>query len=482
MSQNIDQLARDILKWVGGESNIHSLVHCATRLRFVLKEPSKDQKEMLNQTVGVIGVVESGGQFQVVIGSHVPKVYEAIHHITPLKTDEQSTLPQTNLLNRAIDFLAGSFTPLIGVMAGTGILKGFIAILQVAGLLDPSSDTYTVLDATASSTFYFLPILLAITSAQKLKTNPFIAVSMASALLYPSIVAISARETPFVFLGFELATMNYAYSVIPILMAVWLQSWILRWFEALWHPALRTFFAPACTLLLTIPLTLSIIGPLGGQLGQWIAGGLSWLYQTSAVATGMVVGAIWQVLVIFGVHWSVVPIMINNMAVNGFDLLGPLTAAAVLGQAGATFAVFLKSKNADIKSLAGSTTFSGILGITEPLIYGITLRFKKPFVCGVLGGALIGAGGTKMFSFGFSGLLLYPVIIGEGSNIVMYTIGMLVAFISAAALTYIFGYSDDLLPQASTKPQSALPQALSSAHSKAKSSHCQKWKIQCLPH
>lgn len=455
MAKDFSKLAQEILQRVGGEQNIHSLVHCATRLRFVLKDRAKADKDALNQTAGVISVVESGGQCQIVIGNNVPKVYAEIMKIANIQAGDTTDLPKPSLINRAIDFLAGSFTPLIGVMAGAGILKGLIAILQVAGLLDPASGTFTVLDAAASSTFYFLPILLAITCAAKVKASPYIAVAVAGALLYPSIVAISSSGKPLEFLGFELATMTYTYSVIPILIAVWAQSYIQRFFENFWHESVRNFFAPACTLLVVVPLTLAVIGPIGGAIGNGIAAVLEWLYSASPIATGVVVGALWQVLVIFGIHWSIVPIMINNMAVVGFDLIGPLTAAAVLGQAGATFAVFLKSRNKEIKSLAGSTAFSGVLGITEPLIYGITLRFKKPFVCGVIGGAIggavIGFGGTKAFAFGFSGLLLYPVIIGEGSNIVMYTVGMIVAFIAAGALTYLFGYSDAMLPAQAVK-------------------------------
>ncbi|WP_150538237.1 beta-glucoside-specific PTS transporter subunit IIABC [Actinobacillus vicugnae] len=455
MAKDFSKLASDIIRLVGGEGNVHSLVHCATRLRFVLKDRAKAEKDLLNQTVGVISVVESAGQFQVVIGNNVPKVYAEIMAQANIQAGSEADLPKVSLLSRGIDFLSGSFTPLIGVMAGSGILKGLLAILQVAGLINPASGTFTVLDATATSTFYFLPMLLAFTAANKLKTSPYIAVAVAGALLYPSIVAISQSGKPLEFLSFELATMNYAYSVIPILLAVWAQSYIQRFFEGIFHESVRNFFAPASTLLIVVPLTLALIGPIGGGIGSTIAAGLAWLYEASPVATGVVIGAFWQPLVIFGVHWSVVPIMINNMAIVGFDLIAPFTAAAVLGQAGATVAVFLKTRNKTIKSLAGSTSFSGVLGITEPLIYGITLRFKKPFVCGVIGGAVGGAimalSPVKMFAFGFSGLLFYPSIIGEGSSVVSYTLGMVVAFVVACVATYFFGYNDNMLPQQAVK-------------------------------
>ncbi len=451
MAKDFGKLAQEIIQQVGGEQNVHSLVHCATRLRFVLKDRTKANKDALSQTAGVISVVESGGQFQVVIGNNVPKVYAEIMNIANIEAGDTKDLPKASVINRAIDFLAGSFTPMIGVMAGSGILKGVLAILSVAGWIDPQSGTYLVLDATASATFYFLPVFLAFSSSQKLKTSPYIAVGVATALLYPSLVEIASNGKDLVLFGFDVAVMTYTYSVIPILLAVWAQSYVQRFFEKIWHESVRNFFAPACTLAVVVPLTLLIIGPIGSGIGHALASALSWMMEVSPVLTGLFVGGIWQVLVIFGVHWSVVPIMINNMAVIGFDVIAPLTGAAVLGQAGATFAVFLKSRNKEIKSLAGSTAFSGVLGITEPLIYGITLRFKKPFIYGVVGGAIGGAvmalSTVKMFAFGFSGLLLYPVLIGPESSLLFYSFGLATAFLVGCILTYLFGYNDDMLPK-----------------------------------
>lgn len=446
MAKDFSKLASDIIRLVGGEQNINSLVHCATRLRFVLKDAEKADRVALNQTAGVISVVESGGQFQIVIGNNVPKVYAEIMKTVHIESCE---MPKASLLNRAIDFLSGSFTPLIGVMAGAGILKGLIAILTVAGVVDPASGTMTILDAAASGTFYFLPMFLAFTSANKLRTNPFIAVGVAAALVYPPIVEATSKGGLNLF-SFDLITMNYAYSVIPILLAVLVQSYVLRFFEKIWHESVRNFFAPACTLLVVVPFTFAVIGPIGGSVGNIVAAGLMWVNDVSPIALGAVMGAIWQPLVIFGVHWSIVPISLSNMATIGYDLLVPLTAASVLGQAGATVAVFLKTKDSELKSLAGSTSFSGFMGITEPLIYGVTLRFKKPFICGVIGGAVGGAvmamSTVKMFAFGFSGLLLYPQLIGEGSSLMSYSLGMLVAFIVALVITYFWGFNDNMLP------------------------------------
>ncbi|KGQ69600.1 PTS beta-glucoside transporter subunit IIABC [Chelonobacter oris] len=449
MAKDFTILAAEIIRLIGGEQNIHSLMHCATRLRFVLKDQRLADKNRLNQTAGVISVIESGGQFQIVIGNNVPKVYTAIMQQAKIQTDAAVATTKPSLLNRAIDYLAGVFTPLIGVMAGAGILKGLVAILSVTNVLSQDSGTFLVLDATASGTFYFLPLFLAITAAKKMNTSPFIALAIAAALVYPTIVAATASGNPIDFLGFDLALMTYTYSVIPILLAVWAQHYVLAFFENRLHESIRNFFAPAFTLLIIVPFTFLVIGPIGSGIGNGLAAALAWLYQGSPVLSGLVMGALWQVLVIFGVHWSVVPIMINNMAVLGFDVFLPMTAAAVLGQAGATIGVLLKTRNNDLKSLAGSTAFSGVLGITEPLIYGVTLRFKKPFICGMIGGAvggaLIAVGGTKSFAFGFSGLLGYPVMIGAESSLTAYSLGMLVAFVIAVILTYLFGFNDAML-------------------------------------
>ncbi|SMB79461.1 PTS system beta-glucoside-specific IIA component, Glc family /PTS system beta-glucoside-specific IIB component, Glc family /PTS system beta-glucoside-specific IIC component, Glc family [Pasteurella testudinis DSM 23072] len=468
MAKDFSKLASEIVCLVGGEQNIHSVVHCATRLRFVLKDQAAADKVRLNQTAGVISVIESGGQFQVVIGNNVSKVYAEIVKQTDIQQGNAADLPKPSLLNRAIDFLASTFTPLIGVMAGAGILKGLVALLTISGLFAADSGTLLVLDATASSTFYFLPILLAITAAKKMCTNPYIAVAVAAALVYPTIVSATASGNPIDFLGIELSLMTYTYSVLPILLAVWLQSYVLRFFEQILHETVRTFFAPALTLLVVVPLTFLVIGPIGAGFGNVLAAGLSWLYQSSPILTGIVVGALWQVLVIFGLHWSIAPIIINNMAVIGFDVLLPMTGAAVLGQVGATVGVLLKTHNKELKSLAGSTAFSGFLCVTEPLIYGVTLRFKKPFICGVIGGAIGGAvmavGGTKAFAFGFSGLLAYPVLIGPGSNLLAYSLGMLVALISAAILTYGFGFKDTMLAPAAEQTAANAESAVTAQH------------------
>ncbi|TDQ59854.1 PTS system beta-glucoside-specific IIA component (Glc family) /PTS system beta-glucoside-specific IIB component (Glc family) /PTS system beta-glucoside-specific IIC component (Glc family) [Mesocricetibacter intestinalis] len=448
MAKNFSTIAAEIISAVGGEQNIHSLVHCATRLRFVLKDPQKADKTGITHISGVISLVESGGQFQVVIGNNVAKVYAEILNIADIKTDCDSTCAQPNRLNRAIDFISSVFTPLIGIMVASGLVKGTTATLSLIGLLDMQSGAAKLLNTTGDAFFYFLPLALAFTAATKLKANPFLALGIAASLVYPGMVEATAGGQTLKLLGINFPLMNYTYSVIPVLIAVFLQSYVQRFFENILHEAIRSFLAPTFTLLLIVPLSFMLIGPLGAGIGYALAFSVDWMYVTSPLLTGLIMGGIWQILVIFGIHWSIVPIMINNLAISGYDILIPIvTGAGVLGQVGAAMGVFARTRRNELKTTAASASLSGLFGITEPIIYGITLRFKKPFIfgciAGAVGGGIIGVGATKAFAFSFGGLLGFPTMIGNDSNVWAYALGMGVAFVLSFMLTYLFGYRDD---------------------------------------
>ncbi|QNS15712.1 beta-glucoside-specific PTS transporter subunit IIABC [Mannheimia bovis] len=446
MAKDFSKLAQSILQLVGSEQNIHSLTHCATRLRFVLKNALKADKDTLNQTAGVISVVESGGQFQIVIGNNVPKVYTEIMKIAKIESSNEADVEKPSLLNQVIDFISGSFSPLMGVLVATGLFKGLVSILVLSGVLTPQTGTHTVFNAIGDGFFYFLPIVLAFTAANKLSTNPYLAVAIAAMLLHPTMIASTSDGKAMDFLGFSLLQMNYIYSVMPILIAVFVQSYVLRWFENIFHESIRNFLAPFFTLLVVVPITLLIIGPFGVGLGDTLVAGINWLYESSALLTGLVLGAIWQVMVIFGIHWSITPVILNNLAAGQDIILPIIGGATVLGQTGAVIGVFFKTRQAALKSIAGSASIGGLFGITEPIIYGVNLRFKKPFIfgciAGAVGGAIIAVGGAKAFTFSFGGLLGFPAIIGEGSNIWAYVLGMLSAFVIGFVLTYLFGYKD----------------------------------------
>ncbi|WP_243297811.1 PTS beta-glucoside transporter subunit IIBCA [Bacillus litorisediminis] len=447
-----EKLAKEIIELVGGEKNVTSLVHCATRLRFVLKDTSKANKGKLENTEGVITVKESGGQFQVVIGNTVPEVYNAIGKVSNILSenkakDTSNQGKKGNIVGRTIDVISSIFAPLLGVMAGAGILKGLLLIATNFGWLDPASTTYIILAATADSLFYFLPLLLAVTTARKFEANVFTALTIAGALLYPSIITLRTDGVETDFFGIPVTLMSYSSTVIPIILAVIAMSKLEKVCNRFIHDSVKNFLTPLISLVIILPLTLIVFGPIGVNVGNAIADGLVAVFSWSPLLAGAILGASWQLLVIFGVHWGLIPVFINNVAVYGRDGVKPATTASVFAQTGAAFGVFLKTKNKKLKALAGSTTITALFGITEPAVYGVTLRLKRPFIAGIIGGAvggaIIGQAGTQAFASGAPGLLTLPIFYGPGGQgFPGLILGIVAAFIVSAVLTYILGFED----------------------------------------
>ncbi|MBR2564571.1 MAG: PTS glucose transporter subunit IIA [Paenibacillus sp.] len=448
MSQ--EKLAREIVERVGGEKNVQSLVHCATRLRFVLKDDSKADKAGLEKTEGVIAVKENGGQFQVVVGNKVPEVYQAIGQITNILDDSSSKekgSKKVKGLGGIIDVISSIFAPLLGVMAGAGILKGLLLIANNLEWLDKADTTYIILYAAADSLFYFLPLLLAVTTARKFQGNVFVALTIAGALIYPTIIQLKTDGTATDFFGIPVVLMSYSSTVIPIILAVIVMSKLEKFFNKLLHDSIKNFVTPLFLLVIMVPLTLIVFGPFGVYVGDAIASAMVAAFGFSPLLAGAVLGASWQLLVIFGVHWGLVPVFINNIAVHGQDGVKPAATASVFAQTGAAFGVMLKTKNKKLKTLAGSSTLTALFGITEPAIYGVTLPLKRPFIAGVIGGAvggaIIGQAGTQAFASGAPGLLTLPIFYGPGGQgfpgLIM---GITASFVVSAVLTYIMGFKD----------------------------------------
>ncbi|AIQ40389.1 beta-glucoside-specific PTS transporter subunit IIABC [Paenibacillus sp. FSL R5-0912] len=441
-------LSKQIITLVGGEGNVNSVFHCATRLRFKLKDNSKANKAALEKTPGVITVVENSGQFQVVIGNNVSQVFEQIMKETSLQDAEKSgndeSSESTGVLGKAVDIISSIFSPILGALAGAGILKGLLALILSLEWISGTSGTYLILNAASDSVFYFLPVFLAVTAARKFKANPFVSIAVAGALIYPSVIAAVGSPDPLNFLGIKIVLINYSSSVIPIILAVWVQSYVEKWFRSFIHESVRNILVPMFALLIVIPLTFLAFGPVGSLISDGLASGYTWLYNLSPLVAGAIAGAFWQVFVIFGVHWGFVPIMLSNIATLGHDTMLPILCAAVLSQAGAVFGVFLKSRNPQLKALAGSSTLAAIFGITEPTIYGVTLKLKKPFIyaciSGAIGGAIIAQGGARALSFSLPGLLALPTYFGTG--FIWVIIGIAVAFLLAAVLVFVLGFDD----------------------------------------
>lgn len=449
-----EKTAQQILASIGGEANISSLVHCATRLRFKLKDTSSADKAVTTDIDGVISVVESGGQYQVIIGNRVSEVFNAIQSLLQhsdetannnTRETSQSEQKET-LFSRTVDIISGIFTPFLGALAASGILKGMLLMLSSFGWMSKESGAYVIWFAAADSIFYFLPIAIAITSAKKFAANIFVALSVAGALVYPTLIAMFNDKAALDFFAIPVILMRYTSSVIPIIFSVWLLSLLERFLNRILHDSIRNFINPLICLMVIVPVTLIAIGPLGTWLSLGLAQGYEYIYNLSPMVAGVVTGIGWQYLVIFGLHWAFVPIMYNNISVHGYDTLKPLFAPSNFAQAGAAFGVFLKTKNPKIKQIAGPATVTGLFGIVEPIIYGISLRYKKPFlwatIGGGIGGGICGFIGATSLAPGIPGLASLPIFYGPAFTGFIFSI--IFSFIFTAVMTYTFGFNDNM--------------------------------------
>ncbi|PTM25564.1 PTS beta-glucoside transporter subunit IIABC [Lacticaseibacillus rhamnosus] len=441
-------LAKQLLKLVGGKQNINQVWHCATRLRFTLKDQDKVPKEKVEALDGVITVVEASGQFQVVIGNNVSDVYQEVVKLEPSLSDgtegpatvthEKMTFKRA--FNGLLTFISGVFTPFLGAMAGAGILKGLLSLAVVLGWLTTKSGAYQIWWAAADGIFYFLPLALAFTAAKQLKVNQFVAMAIAAAMVYPNIVALVGKPS-IDFFGIPVVAANYTATVLPILLVVVVQKFLEPFFNKIWHESVRNILAPLCLLVVIVPLTMLVVGPVSSILSNGLATAIVSLNKSVPVLAGMILGGFWQVFVIFGVHWALVPVMMNNIALYGTDPMMPILLPAVLAQAGAAFAVFLKARDAKMKSLAGSSTITALFGITEPTIYGITLKLKKPFYCacvaGAVGGIIVAMSGAGANVASLASVLSLPTYLGKGFSVSV--IGDVVAFVLGVGLTLAFG-------------------------------------------
>jgi PTS system beta-glucosides-specific IIC component len=442
--------AAAVLKGVGGEENVSSLVHCATRLRFVIKDDAKVDKAGVKATPGVIATAEAGGQYQVVIGNEVPEVFAEIGKISKLagpSANEKSAsdAPKGNPLNRFIAMISAIFTPLLWALAGTGLLKAFLAAVVTFGWLDSTTTTYVILNALSDAFINFLPLALAITAAKYFNAQQFTSLAIAGALVYPSIVALNGVPD-ITFFGIPVTMVSYVSSVIPIIVVVWLQSHAERFLYAKLPSAIRRFVTPMLLVLILVPLVFLAIGPLSNLISGGLAGGIGWIFDVVPWLGGAIMGGLWQVFVIFGLHWGFVPLMTAELQTGGLIYLVAPLFAAVLAQAAAVTGVWVRTKDQNLKSLAAPAALSGFLaGVTEPAIYGVNLPLKRPFVYGVIGGVigggLISAGGIAANAFVLPSGLALPALLSQG-NLVMLWIGLAVAIIVPFLLTVIVGFKD----------------------------------------
>ena len=391
----------------------------------------------------MVTVVQAGGQYQVVIGNDVPLLYEELDRLTNLTgDDEESTGNDGNLFDRFIKMVSALINPVVWTLAGAGLIKALLTLTTTLGWLKEDSTTHTILNAAGDSALYFLPILLAITSARYFKANEMTAVALAGALVYPEIVALNDAGGPVTFFGVPVVMASYTSSLLPIIVAVWFQSRLQRWLTKILPSSIRNFSVPLLVLLIMVPLTLITVGPVTTAASNGIASLMNALFEHVPWVAGAVMGAFWQVFVMFGVHWGLVPVMIAQYNNPGFSLMAGPIFPAVLAQAAATLGVMIRTRSMKMRELAGPASLAGI---TEPGIYGVNLPLKRFFLYGCIGGAvggvIVAAGNGATTSFVFPSLIGIPALINHG-NLVLVFIGMAVAVVISLALTLVLGFKD----------------------------------------
>lgn len=400
-----DKLSKDILQLVGGEENVQRVIHCMTRLRFNLHDNAKADRSQLEQLPGVMGTNISGEQFQIIIGNDVPKVYQAIVRHSNLSDEKSagSSSQKKNVLSAVFDVISGVFTPILPAIAGAGMIKGLVALAVTFGWMAEKSQVHVILTAVGDGAFYFLPLLLAMSAARKFGSNPYVAAAIAAAILHPDLTALLGAGKPISFIGLPVTAATYSSTVIPILLSIWIASYVEKWIDRFTHASLKLIVVPTFTLLIVVPLTLITVGPLGAILGEYLSSGVNYLFDHAGLVAMILLAGTFSLIIMTGMHYAFVPIMINNIAQNGHDYLLPAMFLANMGQAGASFAVFLRSRNKKFKSLALTTSITALMGITEPAMYGVNMRLKKPFAAALIGGA---AGGAF---YGMTGVASYIV-------------------------------------------------------------------------
>lgn len=448
-------LAETILNNIGGKENILSFTHCATRLRFNLKDDSKVNKKNLDNTQGVMGVVNKGGQFQVIIGSDVPNVYRELNMLGNFEGAdiEKNEHDNRSALSKVLDTIAGIFTPIIPAITGAGILKAFMALLMAFGWIDKASQTYSILAVFSDAAFYFLPFLIAYSAARKFKCDVVMAMSISGILLHPNFVLMinNVKETgnPLKFIGIPVTPATYSSSVIPIILAIWLMSYVEPIADKISPKPVKFFTKPLITLVVTGTISITALGPLGTIIGDGIAAGISFLNNHASWLVPLIIGAVSPYLVMTGTHYGLIPIGINNIATAGFDtIVGPGMLSSNIAQGGAAFAVALKTKNKLMKQEAYSSGITAVCGITEPALYGVNLKLKKPLIAasiaGGVSGLYLGITGVGRYTSGSPGLLALPGYIGtEGfTNITNAIIGSIIALVVSFVVTLFLGFED----------------------------------------
>lgn len=449
------KLGYDLLPLVGGADNISKLTHCATRLRFEFCDRSKVDVAAIKKTSGVISVVDKGGQFQVVVGNDVPITYRALINemggtagkASTSSSSSDSEGKKPSIINGIISAISTTFTPVIPALIGGGMIKAVLSILVLCGL-DDTSSTYAIMNLISDAAFYFMPILLAYGAAIKFECNPVLAMTLACALLHPTWSGMVGAGESIDFFMIPVKLVDYSYSVIPIILSIWLMSYVEKFAEKYTPSIIKFFLKPLIILFVSVPIALVIVGPLGSFLNSVVESGANAINARASWLLPMLMGAFQPFLTLTGTAWAMTPIATVQISSLGYEIVnGPGMLASNIAQGGATLAVAAKTKNQQLKQLASSSGFTAVMGITEPALYGVILTLKKPLIASMIGGGVggvyAGISGLVRYAFVSPGLAALPAFIGENPmNIVHAVITCIISFAAAFAATWVMGFDD----------------------------------------
>lgn len=448
------ELAGKIVKLIGGTENISQSWHCITRLRFNLNDENQVKVDELKTLDGVLGAQFQSGQFQVIIGAKVAEVYEEIDHLAGHSSNNSAPVKNTSKMNPievVFDVISGIFTPILPAIVGSGLIKGIMALFVSLGWLTETSSTYQVLQIFSNAVFYFLPFLIAYSAAKKFKTRESLALALAGILLYPTMIEGAAKGAdPLNLLGLSIPLNNYTSSVLPIILGVLLLSFVDKWITKAIPKSLSIVFTPVLSLMITAPLTLAFIAPIGNVSGQYLEIFFTSLFNFAGPIAGLLMGGLMPLIVLTGMHYAFFPSTLASFEKVGYDImLLPMNFIANMAQAGAVLGVIIRTNRVETRSLALSTLLPSFFGITEPAIYGVTLRLKKPFYASLIGGAVggcfYGLFSVKTTAFSIPGITSLPTYIMKGTNnFQLALIGIALSFIVSLLITILLGFQESV--------------------------------------
>ena len=446
------KMAEEILPLVGGKQNVMSLMHCATRLRFTLKDGALFKPDDLKKVKGVMGAMFTGGQYQIIIGTDVNHVYNALASLTGIQDGKTDAIEKEDLsgnkqgrMAMVMDVISSLFTPAIAAITGAAMIKVVLVILTMTGLMDASGQTYQLFSIVGDAPFYFMPVILAYTSAVKFGVDPMVGLTIGLIMVHPTYMSLIDAGEPVAMFGIMPVTLaKYTSTVLPVILVMYVASWVQKLAEKLSPKLIRFFFKPLLTLMIMTPLTYCLVGPLGNLVGKGLESILSVVQVSAPWFLPIFFGAFGPIVIMLGMHYAVtIPLALAAIQAFGYDTLGPGFLVANIAQGAAAFAVAYLAKNKDIKSLATSTGISAVLGTTEPALYGVNLRFKKPLyasiVGGCIGGIVCGIAGVKRIVFGPTGLTSIAIFIDPDNsmNFVFALVGVVVSFIATFVISYV---------------------------------------------